>query len=236
VGHWNWEVDAEAWIDFMMNGADPTLGGIALDEEARVEKLWPSYYSKAKMLFTSFIRSNPTKLLECPDDSNPAHAWASPRSVENAIRAYAGCQLHNVGERLTDDAVAGYVGQTWVEEFSEYRAKADLPDPKEVLDGKIPWKHEEDRPDRTLAVLSGCTAFVCSDTDAKLKVQRASKLWQIMGDVAKNSPDMLVQSGKTIFGRSSNLWIYSKCPKEARPVLDKITGAMKNIGIVVVPK
>ena len=93
--------------------------------------------------------------------------------------------------------MAGFVGQGWVGEFATYRAHVDLPNVEDLLDGRITWKHDERRLDRTMAVLSSCAALVVPK-DAVKRDDRAKALWKLIGVVAKDAADVVMPAARAL--------------------------------------
>lgn len=189
-GHLPWETPAVAdWTDWLVgaNGTtehDESEDAISSEgEEARVLKLWPTAFAKAKGLVAGFVKSRPELLFKMPDvgSSSRGKAWPSPRTWEMATRAIAGCDVHGAEDTLVDSMVAAYVGGGVASELTAFRTMVDLPDPEAVLDGKVPFEHNSARLDRTVAVLSSCSALVTSD-GCRDQGKRAEKLWSIIGE------------------------------------------------------
>jgi hypothetical protein len=79
-----------------------------------------------------------------------------------------------------DMFAAAFVGSGAIGELVEYRAKADLPDPSDLLDGKITFAPDFKRLDRTFAVLGSCTSIVMSDVATAGGAVKAKKDTAVM--------------------------------------------------------
>lgn len=91
-----------------------------------------------------------------------------------------------------------------------------LPDPSDVLDGKVAFEHDGSRLDRTFAILAGCTALV-SPKEAKKRKERAAALWKLLDEVATaGAKDVIVMSAKSMI--DAGLLAFDA----AKPVLSKL--------------
>jgi hypothetical protein len=184
-----WEAPTEAqWATWLMthgtneNGDEEVLD--AEQEEARVLAAWPVAFVRAAGLVGAFHRRRGGMLSACPKPGDPklCGAWPSHRTWEFATRALASCTIHGLDDVERDTLIAGFVGVGARDEFQTWCDKADLPDPEEVLDRKVPWKHEALRLDRTYATLSMCVGLVIP-AKAEKRNDRASRLWEMIGEV-----------------------------------------------------
>lgn len=204
-GHLDWEMpDAGEWTEWLVGangrpGEDEDGAGSPEAEEARVMKLWPKAFAVAKGLVAGFVRSRPELLFKMPErgDQNRSKAWPSPRTWEMACRAIAGSDVHGLDEVHGDALASAFVGAAAFGELATYRKHVDLPDPEDVLDGKVTFKHKPARLDRTMAVLTGCAAFVTSK-DVKKQKERSNKLWEILGEVMDDAADITVPAARAL--------------------------------------
>jgi len=165
MGHLPWEVPSETeWTEWLMTEVDEKPRGAESSSviEKRVMQAWGPAWAKARGIVAGFIRANPALLHKQPSSGAPdaSKAWPSHRSWENATRALASADVHGLGEANGDMFAAAFVGSGPVGELTEYRAKADLPDPSDVLDGKIKFKPDFKRLDRTYAVLGSTSSLI----------------------------------------------------------------------------
>ncbi len=187
---------AAALIDrFAPGHAGEALGAAALEEH--VMRDWPSADASARGMISSFIVRRPDLLRKRPEKGTTQKAWPSPRSVEYACVALAAAQVHRLSPSDTDVLVGAFVGNAWVSEFRAWSAMADLPDPAELLDGKVKFKHEPRRADRTMAVLSACAALVVPEK-AELREERAVRLWELITAVLKDAPDLAIPGARAM--------------------------------------
>lgn len=195
MGHIEWEApDATAWTQWLI-GNDAKSMKVQVSEthdaekeEARVLKLWDEEHAKVKGLLAGFIRRRPEQLHVEPEDESPSasRAWQSRRTWDLASRAMAGASIHGLNEVEEMELISAFVGPGGAKELFTYRKEADLPDPVEVLEGKIKWKVDEERLDRTMAVLSACAAIVCSP-NCPDKDDRVESMWKLLGMVSDDS-------------------------------------------------
>jgi len=165
LGHFNWEAPSETeWSEWLMSSINDTTVVVepAKILEARVMANWARPWAKFRGLVAGFIRANPALLHKQPPNGHPdsSRAWPSHRSWEYACRAMAGAEANGMGEVDGDMLAASFVGPGAIGELVEYRTKSDLPDPVDVLDGKVIFKPDFKRLDRTFAVLGSTTSLV----------------------------------------------------------------------------
>lgn len=204
-GHLSWETpEVRDWTDWLIgaNGkrAVETEGEISAEgEEKRVLAVWPKAFAKAKGIVAGFIKSRPELLFKMPDvgSASRGKAWPSPRTWEMATRALAGCDVHGADDVLADELVSAFVGAGAASELTTFRTRVKLPDPELVLDGKIDFKHDPTKLDRTVAVLSSCSALVTSPKCDR-QGERAEKLWEIVGGVTKEVADLAVPAARAL--------------------------------------
>ncbi len=156
----------------------------AATEEARVLAAWPSAMASAAHKVGAFLKRHPDQRKNMPPEGDPnrARAWASPRSWEMAIRCLATGLVHSLTPEEIDALGAGCVGENAWQEFSNYMAALDLPDPAGLLDGSIQWAPDTKRLDITATVISGCVALVVPP-NAPNRQARANALWALLADV-----------------------------------------------------
>ena len=164
-------------------------------------------------------------LMKMPKAGDPkgSKAWPSPRSWEMAARALAGAEVHGLGEADRELMIAAFVGAEPTNEFITWMIEADLPDPADVLDGRVKFKHDPQRLDRSVAVLSACAAFVAPTKSVKRK-ERAAKLWEILGEM-NDQKDIMVPAARTL------VRARLASGEAARPVLLKLQPLLAAAGV-----
>jgi len=230
-GHFKWEVpDAASWADWML-GSDHTQGEPESKfdpeaEEARVLKVWAEPFAKARGLVTAFVRAKSDLLHKQPAAGDPqaSKAWPSPRTWEMATRALAGAQVHDLSPVDREELMTAFVGTAAAAELMSFVTNSDLPDPADVLDGKVKFVHDTRRLDRSVAVLSSCAAMVSPPNAAK-REPRAEKLWEIVGEVVKDSADIGVQAARVLVKAKLSSLVA------ARPALVKLQPVLAAAGI-----
>lgn len=220
----------DMWSEYMMrSGPDVTVEPMdAEDEEKRVATLWTNEYAKAVGLMTSAVRKiGPHMLFNKPENNDPnaSRAWTSPRTMEYATRAIASAAVHGLSSADADTLLTGFVGNATALELIAYQKEADLPDPGDVLDGQIKFKHNPKRIDKTWAVLNSCVTLVTSPKCDNQKA-RTEQMWLILDDVADDAQD--------IVGGPARALLKSGCArgvKQAFKVLQKIAPMLDAAGI-----
>lgn len=186
VAHIPWDVPSEAdWAAYELGG-----GGFDPDEErfdpaaeeARVLAGWTGARARAVGLFTAFHQRRKGLLHKQPDAGDPSasRAWPSHRSWSNAVLAWASAEIHKLTAEERSLMVEGFIGQGALTEFLKWVHTMDLPDPYDVLDGRVSWDHDPSRLDRSQAVMSSLTAvMIKSEAKDPKHEKRLLRLWQI---------------------------------------------------------
>lgn len=145
----------------------------------------------ARAAITAWIARSPGALLGFPSDSSVAGgAWPSPRSWSHAARLLAA--LGGPRARHAEEAVASCVGAAAAREWATWLVAADLPDPEEVLAGRVPLPR---RGDAASALLTGVVAMALVDRpDRSVRILAA---WAIL---ARARPDTAVVAARTLLG------------------------------------
>lgn len=197
---------ADEWADWLVSVATIDApqntsgsGMSAVAEEERVLKVWPEAFAKAAGVFAAFVRRRSELHNKMPNDADPnvGRSWASSRSEEMAARMLAAGTVHNLTEIETDTLLASFVGAAFAAEFATFRTAVDLPDPAELLDGKVKFKHNATRLDRTAAVLDSCTALVVNPGCAN-RAARNEALWVILLAVMDHAADLTASSSRLL--------------------------------------
>jgi len=189
LGHMPWQAPNESeWTEWLMSNVDETPKATenASSIEKKVMAGWNGAWAKTRGIVSGFIRANPAALHKQPAHGSPdvSKAWPSHRSWENAARAMTSAIVHGLSDSDGDMFAAAFVGAGVIGEFVEYRAKADLPDPQDVLDGKVTFKPDFKRLDRTYAVLGSTSSIVMNgvaELGGAAKAQKDVKLMKRFG-------------------------------------------------------
>lgn len=241
LGHMIWENPSQGqWADYMLaqGSGNATMQPIdCIAEEQRVDAAWPSAYARAAGLITAFLRTRAQHMHQMPKAGAlhmDAMRWPSHRSWDNAVRAYASCIVQGTAGMYRDRLIAAYVGDGPTEELANWIASADLPDPEEILDGKITFKHEPHRLDRTLALSSSMSATLLGDTNAGRRAVRADQFWRFVGEMADASATDLVMPGvgAIMKAEASNTELRISTGKSGNAAVAKIAPHMRAAGIL----
>lgn len=227
---WGNQIGVLDWTDYILGqGLEDEIDGGDFDpakEEARVLKAFPTPFAKSKGLITGFLKAKEDLLYKKPsaDDPEQSKAWPSLRTWEMAIRVLAGAEVHGLSASEGEFLLAGCVGESPAAEFVTYLQHADLPDPEDVLDGKVKWK-ADNRLDRTLAVFNSCAALVVP-SDAPKREDRAAALWELVAEVADDKVDVAVSAVRSLVrARLSSM-------KAAKPAMVKLGPIFAEAGLM----
>ena len=211
LGHYNVESpDVDEWSAWLLGNeshADEDKVVDASIEEARVMSLWSAEYAKAKGSVASFLKRRPNLLHQQPAANDPqrSRGWPSPRSWDHAIRAKASAKIHGLSDDETMEFIGGFIGRGALIELLAYEHTMDIPDLEGVLDEKIKWQPSGERLDLTMAVLSGCTAMVCSPVPpafAQRHAARLNVLWKLLDATADIAQDIAVLNMEVLAKRN----------------------------------
>lgn len=232
-GHLNWERPAiEEWSEYMSSSVCENIASISAEsEESRVLSVWNSSFSRAIGEYGGFLHRMPQFLHKMPSREDPAisRAWPSPRTNELACRALASGYVHGLSDCDADEFVGSFVGEACTIEFAHWRREADLPLPQDLLSEKVEYKHSAKRLDRTVAILSACTAYL-GDKTLKNRNRYAEVLWSVMNDICEaKAQDLVVPAARFLCRSSSNL-PGPKSTKEGVAVLKSLGGLLKLSG------
>ncbi len=219
IGHIQWPPPSvEEHAAYMLgshagNGASAVQPNVASTLEGEVMRKWPLAYAKARGLESAFLRARSDLKNKCPKTGDPqaSAAWASDRSWESATRALAGAECHGLSQEDTEIFVAAYISAGIATELFAFIEKQDLPNPADVLDGKVKFQHSKTRIDRTMAVASSCTALVTPEKADKRK-ERAAALWNLLDECIASDPlcqDIFVPVATALVGAN----LFSKATK-----------------------
>lgn len=184
----------DEWAAVLRGGA-AAVASDPSEVEAEVLAVWDAAYQYAQSIMVTFLRRRPELRQATPKvgSADAEGAWASLRSWEFAMRAFAAARVHGLTESERDSLIAAFVGTAAALQFVTWLRESDLPEPVDVLDGKIQWTPNAFRPDLTQAVLASCTSAVLTDKSS-LKIDRARRLWSLLSSMA-NMPDLVMEAG-----------------------------------------
>jgi|6_EtaG_2_1085325.scaffolds.fasta_scaffold04337_2 hypothetical protein len=196
-GHLKWDAPmVDDWSAWLTSTLDEDDGGTCIsaeEQEAEVEKQWPEAWSRACGVVTGFLRRRPELLHKMPAADDPARgkAWPSARSWENGTRAFASSIVHGLDADSRDSFVGAFIGMDAAYELISWMNEADLPDPIELLEGRVEFAHDPYRLDKTTAVLNACIGFVAPE-DAENREKRAEVLWCLLADIVDEAADLVL--------------------------------------------
>jgi MoxR-like ATPase len=235
-GHIEWDAPSvDAWGDYMMGESE---SGEALDParaealEAQVMTRWATPYARAKGTVVSFLRKRRELLLKVPTSASAeaSSAFPSPRTWEMATRAIAGAEVHGLSMAETDELVTAFVGRGAAKELAAYTKEVDLPDPADLLDGKVKFTGDQ-RLDRTFAVMGACAALVCPVEAAK-RTDRAKAFWKLLSAVSEDGADLAVPAARALI-RAGLASGNKDLVKEAIPTLVRLAPVLEAAGFKV---
>jgi hypothetical protein len=203
-------------------------------EQSRVLSAWSFEYAKAAGIVSTFISRRPALLHVQPLTGSPQASlpWPSRRTWAMATRAMAASQIHKLTEEESERYIGAFVGLAAMVELKKFITDLDLPDPAELLDGRISFKHNKSRLDRTMAVLAACSGLVVPK-NAFRRHERAAVLWGLVRDVMKSAADVVWPTVRLLCSRGSGLERDGKTfNKDAEAVLTRFHSMLKAVNIL----
>lgn len=151
----NWSSPVEWWSSFMVaSGKNFLLNKISGDNDSR--SLWRPVFPKVNRkkfeeelekyipVSVTFVK-NHSNIVEEPDKSEP---YCSIRSITNAVSALCAVKAATDLQMNEKDAlslvVTSCVGEKAADKFLKYIEALDIPDPIEVMEGKVPLPKRHD--------------------------------------------------------------------------------------------
>lgn len=183
----------DEWTDWLTGHAKLHLDKVQ-NAELTVLQNWNQHWSKLSGMLAGFVRANPTMLHKQPDpgDSASGGPWPSPRMWNWAGRAIATSRCMNMPKELENEIVQGCVGDTVLREWIEWVAKADLPDPLDMLNKG--WIPDPDRLDIVIAALTSLVTWVTKLKKGVDQTKYAAGTWDLLKPVIEmGSPDLAVR-------------------------------------------
>lgn len=192
----DWELPVSQWIEAARNDfPDP--------QPVVVPDHWRQFVPMQRNLVTSFLERKPQHALALAGDlehliggtgnnkqskvnTSEPHAnyrtWTKAWECLAAADAVYGVQ-NTHGDIIRHKLLAGCVGVGTANEFDTWVRSLDLPNPADVLAGriKVDWAKLGARPDRAHTVLMGVAALAQENPDAL----KAASFWRIMEDAWK---------------------------------------------------
>lgn len=177
-------VGVDDWVDWLLTGRTTQPRRMNFDN-------WEKEFAKAKSLVGSFIMRNRSLLgPTVPEEPSLAsRGWASPRSWDMATHLIAGCAIAGIDRY---ELLSGCIGEGNARAFEAFSINLDLPDPEELIAGKVKFEHDKQRPDKTLIVLNTLVSYVSNHKNL------ADDVWKIMDEIVGNSKDLMVTCAKSM--------------------------------------
>jgi hypothetical protein len=219
LGHIAWTVSAAEWCEGMLGGGfkwRPTLSPEA------IKRLPPE-----RALIASFIDKRRNLLTGMPENEDERDgAWPSPRSWDNCAQLLATVGPGDYDFRL--EVMASIVGLGTAKEFIAWQRELNLPDPEDVLSGKVKLEKvlNKNRPDIMYAVVYSVTSAVLQ----KLTPDRWEKCWAFLSDCAeKGIGDVAITSVITLMRKG---FTKENLPRPTK-YLTPFTGMLKKAGFAL---
>ena len=235
-GHWTIGPDFEAWCMFVENeGLSIIADKSTEDLEQMVRDGWNKHYTDLRALKLHFMKANRGLFYKQPKTHNrkSGQAWPSPRTWDIAHRCVATTRCLNMPEELEAIMVAGWVGEGPSVDWVTFKADSDLPTAESVLQNwntPAAWKIDNDRQDRTLAVVRSVRMYVLGTKDKETRIALAKRAWSWLIDVEKEGHiDMAQPVGRDFANNGLGRGVDDELDKICMPLLKRFgkSGALK---------
>lgn len=211
---------SDEWTAWLISGSGLERPMKIEDGEARVQAGWPDAWAKVSGMMAGFMKAFSSHLYTLPASGHQdrGKAWPSPRTWEFASRAVATVYALETNkekrDKLAHDLVSACVGRGAAVAWATWVAKADIPDPLDMLqDG---WPIDTKRLDRTIAAYTAMTSYVIQRKDKTERIRLGGRGWELLGELIKvGMSDLIVHSARSFIqaGLKSDV-----CP-ESRPII-----------------
>jgi hypothetical protein len=187
----------EKWASWLLTGPNEMPISITAGEEM-VREQWGSIWPKYQGLGAGFVKSNGAKLYAMPaaGHKDRGRAWASPRSWVSALRCMATAEALDMKEYALD-MLTGAVGDGPGAEWAEWVAKANLPDPKDILENG--WHPDRSRLDVAFAAYSSAIGWALCKVDKAEQEKYAVMAWDLIAMAIKDRvADIVLPCGASL--------------------------------------
>lgn len=217
-----WKNDTAAWIDGLAAGCEwaaPQMPILPDDWKTRVPR-WGA-------LLATYHRRFPGRDNVLPKDDTILR-YPTERSWRNAVHCLAAGEAAGA-DMWTDQSnvrlmAAGCVGDQAADEFCEWKSTFDVADPLDILDGKVTFKHRDERPDITMTVLAALASTV--STESTFTPDRWDAAAMIFGEVGKTShPEMALRYTRLLLDATAK-FKHAPSAKVLKPLVE-MNAAMK---------
>ena len=196
--HLSWELPAQVYKNALLNGY----------EKASLPLIPKEAHSKAlqeyQLLIHGFLDRNPNLLTSSPETDR--YGFASPRSWDYAAALMASCDVLNLSPLKSDqtstvflELLAGCVGDGIATNFVGFLKNLKLPNPQEVLDGKIKVILKDLNESELFILFNGFQQYLKKGTDESLFIKRSLVLIPLIDEVvAANRKDIIFPAIRTL--------------------------------------
>ncbi|GAG01381.1 unnamed protein product, partial [marine sediment metagenome] len=237
--HIEFPKDVPTWCDGMEAGFPPP-------PVIHVAPNWRRRVPEMRSLVSTFMRSNPERYHEKPQDSTEAgRAWNSPRMWDTAAHLMAAAmaagqdfetemgrheeedddgnktviKVKQLKSRVVRILVEGCVGFAAAKEFFTWLVKQDLRDPEEYLEDPLgtPLPKRQDQLTATLAAVVAASLSALHKTKALEKRYRAA--WRLIGRIADDDKADVAMMSAIVLTKNMPSGVENNLPPECQKML-----------------
>lgn len=174
--HHQWEMPFDDWAAGLTNADSPFTW--PAPEFPLVSPDWRLHSGKYGVLVAGFLRKNP-KLREVVPDNDEQLAFPTYRSWTNVGLCLAAAASVNAPPSIQLALTRGNVGESAATEFMQYLTALDLVDPEDVLEGRVKFAHNDERPDLTACLTASLVTALASNNSPDRWSRAANTLLDI---------------------------------------------------------
>lgn len=203
--------EIEAYFTGLAHGPAPApegfVTGVATDcapgdvdaVERAVLAAWPDALRRAAARVVAFLRANPTRAEVIPAPGEGLRGFPTARSWEFAVRVLASAEVHALTDEERLHLLAGCVGLPVAIETDTFLRDLDLPDPEDLVFGRVTLDWEHARTDRANAAawaVSGYLRGLPAGTPTTNAAMREG--WRLFVTIAEARADVAMAPAKAL--------------------------------------
>lgn len=190
---------------------------------------WETRIPKWGAMFSTFLRR--FDLVNVPPKDDTVLRFPTERTWRNAVMCCAAAEAAGA-DMYTDQSnvrsmVAGNVGDVAADQFCQWKSTFDVADPLDILDGKVTFKHRDERPDITMTVLAALATTV--STESTFTPDRWDAAAGLFGEIGKSShPEMALRYTRILLDATAK-FKHSPNAKVLKPLIE-MSNSLKSVG------
>ena len=240
----NWDTPTvDSWATWLISGGQNKQNNVlnAEAEQARVLSLWGEQSAKVKGVVCGYLKNHSAMLFKMPHEHNESKdlAFPTPRSWHMAINLLTSARIQGLSVSDQETLISGVIGRAAASELFNYLRTEDLPNPVDILNGKITFKHNMVRPDITFATLTSLVALLTNPlketNNPLLDAQQKQKLnifWELALELLEIVPDMILNPVSIVLSKSQFFLAQEGASSAAMKIITRTQSIVAQSGFV----